>query len=158
MITLGLDLALGVTGWAHVAYEDGALLASGLISPDTSLPLIDRLNFVAHKVGELVTDSVSNIYVEQPISHRSGTTTIRLGMVHGAVLHELYGGPPVNSVNVTQLKAWATKSGRADKTAMIQAAHERFGVWLDHNQADAALIAAFGREQIIAAIESGEPA
>ena len=38
MIILGLDLALGTTGWAHVAYEDGKLLAHGTIEPATLDP------------------------------------------------------------------------------------------------------------------------
>jgi Holliday junction resolvasome RuvABC endonuclease subunit len=154
LIVAGLDLALGHTGWAHVAYEDGRLLAAGEISPPASWPLSDRLDLIAARVGDVVTESVGNVFIERPIAHRSGTTTIRLGMVHGVVRRELGGGPPIVEVGITEVKKWATGKGNATKDDMVAAAADRFGRHLTHNEADAALIAAWGREQIIAAVES----
>lgn len=154
LLVAGLDLALGNTGWAHIDYESGALLAHGVISPDARLGLDERLDHIANAVAGIVTESVGNVFVERPIAHRSGTTTIRLGMVHGVVRRELRGGPSIVEVGISEVKKWATGSGRADKDAMIAAAADRFGRRLDHNEADAALIAAWGREQILAAVEA----
>ncbi len=64
----------------------------------------------------------------------------------------LHGGPPINTVNVATLKLWATGSGRAGKDQMIAAAAERWGVELTNDEADAALVAAWGREEIQTAI------
>lgn len=150
-IVLGLDLALGHTGWAHVAYEDGTLLASGVIAPDAGLELHERLIHIADAVHDVLTESVMTVAIERAVSHRSGTTTIRLGMVHGAVLVALHNGPGFIDVGPTEVKKWATGNGAADKDAMVAAAHTRFGRKLTADEADAALVAAWARDRLLAA-------
>lgn len=154
MIIAGIDLALEHSGWAHVAYEDGRLLATGVIHAPPSLTLDQRLAHIAGAAQAVITESVTNVAIEDCIVHRSGTTTRRIAMVHGAVRLALTGRAPIVPVNVTELKAWAC-GGRADKAAMQAEAKRRFGRDLTHDEADAALAAAWLREQIIASIEEG---
>ena len=117
MIIAGIDLALEHSGWAHVAYEDGRLLATGVIHAPPSLTLDQRLAHIAGAAQAVITESVTNVAIEDCIVHRSGTTTRRIAMVHGAVRLALTGRAPIVPVNVTELKAWAC-GGRADKAAM----------------------------------------
>ena len=151
-VILGLDLALARTGWAHIDYEGGTLVDHGVIATSTTDPLVDRLRYIAREVRALATDA-SNVFVEQPIAYRSGTTTIRLGMVHGAVAVRLPADTPLVAIGITEVKRWATGHGNADKDAMRRAAVKRWEASLTADEADAAWIADLGRHLILAAID-----
>ncbi len=154
MLILGLDLSLGSTGWAHIDYEDGSLVDHGVISPNQTDELEDRIWTVARQAGHKVTEAVSNVFIEAPIVHakHSAVSAMRLAMLHGAVWFNLHGECPVNDVNVATLKKWATGNGNAKKPDMVAEAQRRFGVWLSNDEADAALIGLWGREQILEAV------
>lgn len=159
MLILGIDPALGKTGWAHINYEDGALLAHGVIEPNASDELEDRIYAIVREVGRQVTESVSNVFIEAPIVNRNMVSAMRLARLHGAIWFHLHGEAPTNDINVMTLKKWATGDGHAKKEQMQAEAQRRFGIWLSNDEADAALIALWGREQIMNSIENEkEPA
>lgn len=53
----------------------------------------------------------------------------------------------LNEVNPSTLKKWATGNGRAEKKDMIRSVYQRTMLEIkDHNEADAILLALYGRE------------
>lgn len=163
-LVLGVDLSIACTGWALVNYEDGALEETGVIRTRPSDPLSDRITHVASTVADLVAHAGAvDVYLEQPIAYRSGTGTIHLGMVHGAVLMELRraGHPTPGYANPSAVKRFATGVGGATKELVQEAAGNVWDVSLTNDEADAAFVALFGRWQIASAVadltEGDEP-
>lgn len=159
MNVLGVDPSLASTGLATVNYETGDLVAAHTIPTGPAMGLDERLSTIVAETLRFIADTnTADAWIEQPIAYRSGTTTVRLGMVHGALRVALLDrlGVPAGEAKIATVKLWATGRGDADKPAMVRAARRRFGVDLGDDQADAALIAAWGREQIIAAVEASE--
>lgn len=146
-VVLGLDLALKATGWALVDYDDGTLIGHGTIDTAPAMELSERLDHIATAIFDLVdTWSPIEIGVEQPIAYRSGTTTLRLGMVHGAVRVAMWRRNIAPAeYGPSAVKRHATGRGDADKTAMVTRACVRWGVDLTHDEADAAWVADLAR-------------
>lgn len=142
---IGLDLALRTTGYAVVDYDTGGLIDYDLIATHPNGPIEHRLRVIAARVAALVKVwQPLDVWKEDPIAHRSGTTTIRLAMVHGAVA--TIPNLTINGLNPSAIKRHATGRGNADKTAMIAAARKRWGVTLSADEADAAWVADLGRQ------------
>lgn len=159
MNVLGVDPSLSSTGLAVVAYETGRLVATDTIVTGPAIGLDERLSTIVEATLSFVAaHDVTDAWIEQPIAYRSGTTTVRLGMVHGALRVALLGrlGVPAGEASIATVKRWATGRGDAGKPAMVRAARRRFGVVLSEDQADAALIAAWGRERILEVVEASE--
>ena len=53
------------------------------------------------------------------------------------------------TLSPSQVKKYATGSGTAKKEQMIEAAYNRWNVQLTDNEADAAWVAEYGRNQIL---------
>lgn len=152
MLIVGLDLALRSSGWAHLGFEDGDLLATGTIATTARDDISQCLRTIAAEVNAVCADA-ADVFVEQPIAHRSGTTTISIGMVHGAVLTAVPSTTPIIRVGPTEVKRHATGRGNADKADMRRAAAMRWGELLPSDEADAAWVADLGRHLILAAID-----
>lgn len=164
---LGLDLALASTGWAVVDYDTADLLAHGRIvtkPPPSHWPderkserLSERLHEIVVATKRLIEDWLPiEIGVEQPISHNSGTTTLRIGMVHGAVRGALMGAGAIPAeLGPTAVKRHATGHGNADKAAMQARARLRWGVDLTEDEADAAWVADLARARAWAEFDGG---
>lgn len=157
MLVLGLDLSLACTGYAVWDSDKDVLVAHGNIRTKAKDDLSDRLSQVAKRVagvrhGVWWDESLNQIaYAEQPIHNRlhSATTTLRIGMVHGAVRAKLWDlfGDSVTEVPIGTVKKVATGSGKADKEQMIAAAKDRWGIKLTSDEADAAFVAVTGFER-----------
>lgn len=145
---VGFDLALRRSGWAVLGYERGDLLDHGVIETAPALELSERLDAIRAGVVALVERwAPFEVGMEQAISYRSGTTTIRLGMVHGAVRVALWGlqiAPAEWAPSA--IKRHATGNGGAAKAAVMAAAAQRWGVELDADESDAAFVASLARD------------
>jgi crossover junction endodeoxyribonuclease RuvC len=86
---LGLDPGLRRTGWGVVA-ADGARLhhvAHGVIAPDVSLSLAERLLFLFRAVAEIVaTHAPDEAAVEETFMTANGASTLKLGHARAAVM------------------------------------------------------------------------
>lgn len=90
---LGIDPGLRKTGMALLDYDTGDLAYAWTITPTihNDMGIGPVLHQIAQHVGQAITDfEPFDVAIESPISHRSGTTTIRLGQVSGAILASLW--------------------------------------------------------------------
>jgi Holliday junction resolvasome RuvABC endonuclease subunit len=97
---LGLDPGTLVAGWALVQ-DDGALLGSGTVKarfPRAATP--ERILDIAAQVEAVVRAHRPHwIYLEAPVVHRSGRSTVAGGQISGALLVAcVAGGGPLPSL------------------------------------------------------------
>lgn len=97
---LGLDPGTQSTGWALLD-QSGAMLGSGTVRPrrrSASTP--ERVVDIAAQVEALVREQRPNwIYLEAPVVHRSGRTTVACAQMSGALLVScVIGGGPLPSL------------------------------------------------------------
>ena len=90
---LGIDPGFRATGMALVDYETSDLLSAWTITP--SVHDGHGIGPTLHQIAEHVTQAIREfepfeVAIESPISHRSGSTTVRLGQVSGAILAGLW--------------------------------------------------------------------
>lgn len=134
---LALDASLARTG---VALPTGRLLSW---SPPRSATGVERLDWFARGIdatlGRYAPDLV---VVEGYADHSPGIrSTIALAELGGVLRLVVWRhGVDLAVVAPSQLKKWATGSGRADKDAMMAAAAERGALPANHDEADAALL------------------
>jgi hypothetical protein len=134
---LALDLALGTTGicWGPDPDDvDTLTCPRGYIDGS-------RLEWWWSALRNHIV-SVDTVVVEAPFIHRahpSGSVPIiKLhGLVEWLCHHEQV---RYTTVAPSQLKKWATGSGKADKNLMMACAQERGWAGTDHNEADALLL------------------
>ncbi len=142
-VVLGIDLALRRTGIALVDYDSGELAHHAIIETAPAVELSERLDLIADAILAVVDEwTPIEIGIEQPIAYRSGTTTLRLGMAHGAVRLALWRrciAPAEYAPSA--VKAHACGRGNADKAVMVARAQSRWGVVLSDDEADAAWVA-----------------
>lgn len=145
---LGLDLSYASTGVGVIDYDTGEYVRSGVLAP-VGDSLGERLDLIASRtLGWIDTSEPIEIAIETPIAYRSGTTTIRLGMVHGAVLAAMARrGLDPHQVSVGEVKRHATGAGNATKVEMIAAAERRWPIGrpFTNDEADALWIADLAR-------------
>lgn len=151
MEILGLDIGK-TTGWAH--FKDNELIAHGVVLCDRKKPLFTLEKFRAL----LSVVQPCRIFVEDvgfsrfTMAHAS-YWQIRTFIEIAADERSRY---PIGAVGVTELKKWATGSGKAKKHDMCAEARKRYGVDLfawsddekrgkrgDEDQADAILVGAW---------------
>ena len=152
------------TATATIIGFDGSLTASGLArwrdglwhfetirtSPDDpATPSIEHrwARIIGHLRPHLGEPQRVLVVAESVFSNANhGQASADVVMTHGVIryrLHQL--GVPVALVQTQHLKQYATGKGNAKKPAMVAAAADQLGVRLsDHNQADAAWLAAMG--------------
>lgn len=78
---------------------------------------------------------------EEPGVFRSVAATRSIYGRRG-ILHAVASGAALHTVTPSQLKKWATGSGKASKSDMVMAARRYKGSVKDHNEADAILVGA----------------
>lgn len=154
---MGVDSSLACTGLGLVDYETGMGVAATSVIPNPKWELDEKLLFIVKSTLDYVDKyDVVDVWIEEPIVYRSRRTSIRLGMVYGVLRVALYErlGVPCGDAPITTVKKWATGHGGASKVGMRGAAYTRLGVWAQNdNEADALLIAAWGRERFVSAVE-----
>jgi Holliday junction resolvasome RuvABC endonuclease subunit len=140
---LGLDLSLTATG---VALPNGTCRTIKTNPADGDLRLLQISESI--RVAVTVTGPVDLAVIEDlPVGARAAGIT---GMVHGVARAALAAADvPYALVSPATLKAYATGSGNADKTAMALAAFKRHGIeFADDNQCDAWWLRAAGHERL----------
>ena len=86
---LGLDPGLRRTGWGVIAVEGSRLshIAHGVIAPNDTLPLSDRLLALFEAVSEIIVlHSPDEAAVEETFMTANGASTLKLGHARAAVM------------------------------------------------------------------------
>lgn len=136
---LGLDLSMTATG---ICLPDGTTRTIKTNAKDGDR----RLQHIVDEVGTALDDgghgrdACDLVVMEEAPPGLKGPAIKAIHMVHGAVRLRLIDfSTPYAVINPTVLKAYATGSTSADKTAMAMAAYKRTGrEFADDNQCDAA--------------------
>jgi len=139
---------------------DLSMTATGICLPDGTTRTIKtnqkhgdrRLQYIVNEVGLALADdpwggdACELVVLEEAPPGLKGPAIKAIHMVHGAVRLRLVDfDTPFAVVNPTVLKAYATGSTSADKTAMAMAAYKRTGrEFGDDNQCDAWWLRAAG--------------
>lgn len=128
--------ATGAPAPLRVLALDLSITATGVCLPDGTTHTIRtnpkhgdrRLQHIANEIGIDLGDGADLVVMEEAPPGLKGPAIKAIHMVHGAVrLRLLESGTPYAVINPTVLKAYATGSTGADKTAMAMAAYKRTG-------------------------------
>ncbi|MBH88312.1 MAG: crossover junction endodeoxyribonuclease RuvC [Pelagibacterales bacterium] len=119
MRLLGLDPGLRHTGWGIINTKDEKIkwVASGSISPKSSLPLSIRLKEIHIEINKVIKEySPKTAAVEEVFVNMNGQSTLKLGMARGAAITTC----SIHNIQVfeyapTRVKQSLTGSGRALK-------------------------------------------
>jgi hypothetical protein len=142
---LGLDLSITAPG---LCLPDGTTRTIKTNSKDGDRRLQVIVNNIDVALGDdpWGDDHCDLVVLEEAPPGLKGPAIKAIHMVHGAVrLRLIEFGAPYVVINPTTLKAFATGSTSADKTAMAMAAYKRSGrEFEDDNQCDAFWLRAAG--------------
>ncbi|HBJ92882.1 MAG TPA: crossover junction endodeoxyribonuclease RuvC, partial [Hyphomonadaceae bacterium] len=116
---LGIDPGLRHTGWGMILSDGPRLswVAHGVISPDPTLPLAERLAVIFNGVSELVSLHQPHLAgVEETLVNAGAQSALKLGQARGAAMTAL----AVSSVEVSEfaprrIKQAIVGTGKADK-------------------------------------------
>ena len=116
---LGIDPGLRHTGWGMILSDGPRLshVAHGVISPDTDLPLAERLAEIFREVSALVIAwSPDLASVEETLVNAGPQSALKLGQARGAAMAAL----ACSSVQVSEfaprrIKQTVVGTGKADK-------------------------------------------
>jgi len=89
MRVIGLDPGLRHTGWGVIDVDGTRLshVANGVVSPDATLPIAERLAFLHKALLDLIEDwSPTTAAVEETFVNKNPESTLKLGLARGAVL------------------------------------------------------------------------
>jgi crossover junction endodeoxyribonuclease RuvC len=119
---IGIDPGLVKTGWGVIRQQGNQLsyIASGLIKPDTKLPLAERLNYLSSKLASFITkhNPISAALEETFVGH-NGQSTLKLGQARGALLLTLsQANLSIGEYAPTLIKKAIVGTGRAEKAQM----------------------------------------
>ncbi len=146
MTVLGLDVSLRSTGWAVLAYEDGALVDCGLIVTAAVAGLARNLRHIERGVRRL--GEHADVGIEEGISYRNGGTTRALAWAWAAAVLGSRVDPHI--VPIAAAKRLGTGRGNASKDEMVSAAVARWGDRANQSDiADACWIAEATRLHLI---------
>jgi crossover junction endodeoxyribonuclease RuvC len=144
---LGIDPGLKHTGWGVVRQRDNRLsfVAAGRISPDSDLPMAERLRFLAFGLAAVIAQHLPNeAAIEETFVNNNPLSALKLGQARGvAMLVASQAGMPVAEYAANKIKLAVTGFGHADKgqiQAMIKVLLPGSGV-LAPDAADALAIA-----------------
>ncbi|MEN8236081.1 MAG: crossover junction endodeoxyribonuclease RuvC [Pseudomonadota bacterium] len=119
---LGLDPGLRRTGWGIVEIDGSKLghIAHGLISPDTSLDMAQRLSHIFKEICQVIDlHQPQDAAVEKTFVNNNPTTTLKLGEARGVVLlTPAYKGLKVSEYTANQIKKSVVGTGHATKEQM----------------------------------------
>jgi crossover junction endodeoxyribonuclease RuvC len=124
---LGLDPGLRITGWGVIDTTNNRLqyVAHGLIKPDTTLSLAERLSHLFTEIKKLIDMySPDEAAVEETFMNANPASALKLGQARGVVLvTPAVSGLEVAEYTANQVKKSVVGAGHADKEqvmAMIQ--------------------------------------
>lgn len=117
---LGLDPGLRHTGWGIIDKEGSRLtfVAAGVINPDTTLDLADRLAELHGCLRKVITQwCPDEAAVEETFVNKNPTSTLKLGQARGVVLL----APAIHGIKVAeytpnQIKKMVVGAGHAEKS------------------------------------------
>ena len=117
---LGLDPGLRRTGWGVIRVEGVRLshVAHGVISPDDTAPLAERLNTLFEAVREVIASySPDEAAIEETFVTANGSSTLKLGHARAAaMIAPANAGLPVAEYAARYVKKALVGAGSADKT------------------------------------------
>ena len=119
MRLLGIDPGLRHTGWGIINTNDDKIkwIASGNISPKSSLCLSKRLSTIHNEINKIIEEFKPSVAaIEEVFVNMNGQSTLKLGMARGAAITTC----SINDIQVfeyapTKVKQSLTGSGRAQK-------------------------------------------
>lgn len=121
---IGLDPALTRTGVAR--WRDGRL-STMTIATNAAQPIEARIRWICGNIWPLITKRTF-VVLEAPYVTSNGDTTMKLAGLHYILRYGLYARQvPFGVFTPSQLKAFATGRGSADKAAMVALAAATFG-------------------------------
>ena len=116
---LGLDPGLRHTGWGVVDKEGPRFrfISAGVINPDDSLSLSERLAELHEGLKKIITDfSPDEAAVEETFVNKNPNSTLKLGQARGVViLTPALFGLRVAEYTPNQIKKMIVGAGHADK-------------------------------------------
>lgn len=144
MITLGIDPALGISGWAVL--ENGTLVHSGVMRQKSTVSWRDRAVALVELVLSKSPAPVCLVAVERPFIRNKSDSCQAYMMFYGVVVHELMRAHRVVEIDPTELKRFITGSTRAEKEAMGAYVKQVFPHHTPktHDEADAICVALWG--------------
>lgn len=130
---LGIDPALGTTGYALVRQSDNRLevVDAGVVRCRRDRPLQDRLRELSDGVTEILEEyRPDDLAIEELYSHYDRpTTAILMGHARGVIiLAAARFNLSVNSYAATKIKKMLTGNGRAPKSQMQFAVQHQLGL------------------------------
>lgn len=131
MNVLGLDLALGRSGWAVLDYELGDLVDFGSVTTDPKTPTVERISGIVAAVRRVITtENLCDVAIEDGWAGRNGTTTRRLAGVWWAVATTVWDATGIEPAPVqpSEIKRLACGRGDAAKGEVTLAALNRWGI------------------------------
>ena len=140
MAYLGIDQSLTATGLCLLC-DDGTVAHLETVDPG-KLRGAPRLALIKDRLLQAIASAEALKAAYEGYAYDAVGRVFQLGEVGGVVQLTLYEeGVPAFSVAPVALKKFATGSPKADKDAMISAAHRYGALVADDNQADAFFLA-----------------
>ena len=120
MRVIGIDPGLVRTGWGVVDVNGNQLrfVACGTITPDTKMPLAERLSILHGQLSAAIgTHTPQQAAIEETFVSMNGASTLKLGQARGALMLTLsLAGLPVSEYAATLVKKSIVGVGRAEKS------------------------------------------
>lgn len=132
-VTLGIDPALGTTGYGVIRWSAAPpeVIDAGVVRCRRDRPLEDRLSELHEGICEIVEEHCPDDFaIEELYSHYDRpTTAILMGHARGVILLAArQAGLKVASYAATKIKKTLTGNGRASKTQMQMAVQHQLGL------------------------------
>ena len=119
MRVIGLDPGLRKTGWGVIEAKEHRLrhVANGVIAPDPSLSLAERLVRIHEELVRIIEiQDPEEAAVEVTLANKNAASTLKLGMARGvALLTPALADLPVTEYQPLVVKKSVVGTGRADK-------------------------------------------
>lgn len=123
MIILGIDPGLQKTGYGVIQKRQNHLtpIKAGVIKPDVSLPLSERLGYLHQELLDVIkTYTPSEVAIEEVFVNKNPLSTLKLGMARGVLLMTpSLQGIPVYEYSANLVKKSVVGSGHANKDQIM---------------------------------------
>lgn len=116
---IGIDPGLVKTGWGIIDYSGNSFrfVASGLVKPDSDLPLASRLLALSEGISKVLEAyKPEECAIEETFVNKNAMSSLKLGHARGALILTIsLAGIPVTEYAATLIKKSVTGVGRAEK-------------------------------------------
>ncbi len=116
---LGIDPGLVKTGWGIIESKGSSLrfIACGLIKPDSTLPLAERLQKLSEGIESVITAyNPDECAIEETFVNKNAMSSLKLGHARGAIMLTVCkSGVNLSEYAATLVKKSVTGVGRAEK-------------------------------------------